>query len=169
VNTTDGTFLDSDTVIDLLSTSETSDTNIPRGKKENLYFIINNEQNHNRVEQGKKRKYVDDCGVWKYASIKAHYFVHTDNQFRYVDLSKGVYTTTVSNNRVQMNPQPDPSTVVIVKRSYNSLKRQNDYKRRITWIESAPSTLKIKQTPCYSGIHRYFSRRDMHSWQLKII
>lgn len=44
-----------------------------------------------------------------------------------------------------MNPQPDPSTVVIVKRSYNSLKRQNDYKRRITWIESAPSTLKIKQ------------------------
>lgn len=52
---------------------------------------------------------------------------------------------TVSNNWVQMNPQPDPSTVVIVKRSYNSLKRQNDYKRRITWIESAPSTLKIKQ------------------------
>lgn len=85
MNTTDGTFLDSDTVIDLLSTSETSDTNIPRGKKGNQHFIINNEQNHNRVEQGKKRKYVDDCGVWKSASIKTHYFVHTDNQFKYVD------------------------------------------------------------------------------------
>ena len=25
------------------------------------------------------------------------------------------------------------------------------------------------ETPRYGGIHRYFSRRDMHVWQLKII
>jgi hypothetical protein len=53
---------------------------IPRGKKENQYFVIDNDANVRRRAQGKNPKFVDDCGVWKSASLKTHYFVYNNGQ-----------------------------------------------------------------------------------------
>ena len=41
----------------------------------------------------------------------------------------------------QLNPQPDPNEILIIKRYYLKLKANNDYERRITRILAAPPGL----------------------------
>jgi hypothetical protein len=73
--------------------------------------------------------------------LKTHYFVYNNGQYQYVDLKDGIYSKTVSYKRVSIDPQPDPSSILTLRRMYNSLKRQPDYKRRICWAEIVPTSL----------------------------
>ena len=61
-NSNNGAFLDSDIIIDIVTNASAPETSIPRGKKENQYFVIDNDENVRRRAQGKNRKFVDDCG-----------------------------------------------------------------------------------------------------------
>ena len=60
-----GSFLDTDEVIDILFNKTSSISSIPRGKREDVYIIINNDENVKRNQNGKVRKFVDDCGVYE--------------------------------------------------------------------------------------------------------
>ena len=42
-NSNNGAFLDSDIIIDIVTNASASETSIPRGKKENQYFVIDND------------------------------------------------------------------------------------------------------------------------------
>ena len=72
-----GHHLDSDELIEiLLSSYDDVRTKISRDLKENIAYIVDNSANVQRELAGKRRKYVDDCGVWGSVSLKTHYYVH---------------------------------------------------------------------------------------------
>ena len=145
-NSNNGAFLDSDIIIDIVTNASASETSIPRGKKENQYFVIDNDENVRWRAQGKNRKFVEDCGMWKSASLKNTLLCIQQRPVpQYVDLKDGIYSKTVSYKRVSIDPQPDPSSILTLRRMYNSLKRQPDYKRRICWAEIVPTSLTTQE------------------------
>lgn len=83
--------------------------------------MIDNQENMEREKNGKHRKYEDNCGVWGKVSLKTHHFVCDNDKLKYVDFKDGVYSTTVKSKRVPMDPQPDETTVVTLKRADTKL------------------------------------------------
>ena len=63
-NLSNGKFLDTDRVVDILMKANDGLMNIPSGLKENVYFILDNEKNISKKENDKKSVFHDDCGVW---------------------------------------------------------------------------------------------------------
>ena len=59
-------FLDTEKIIDLLTSASNYVTHesIPRGAKNNVYFILNNRRNVERHLSGRHRTFDDDCGQW---------------------------------------------------------------------------------------------------------
>ena len=57
-------FLGTKEIIFILKTSKQALFTIPPGKKENVYFILNNERNTEKRKQGKHSEFSDDCGAW---------------------------------------------------------------------------------------------------------
>ena len=46
---------------------------------------------------------------------------------------------------VPLDPQPPQHDILVLKRQYCSLKRDNTYKRRVSWFELLPEGIKQKQ------------------------
>ena len=46
------------------------------------------------------------------------------------------------NSFIPFDPQPDPTSVVVVKRKYSVLARNPNYKKRVTWFECDPAITK---------------------------
>jgi hypothetical protein len=61
--------------------------------------------------------------VWIWPNI-LDYCNLFNGQYQYVDLKDGIYSKTVSYKRVPIDPQPDPSSILTIRRMYNSLKHQ---------------------------------------------
>lgn len=133
-----GKFMQIEETMKLLLTEKTSERKVPAGIKENIYLILSNIENCNRRLRGKKALYEDDCGTWHKGSVKTHHFVYNEEErsFRSVDCIKGIYMTKKCGERVSLIDQPCPDDVVVVKRYYATLKRQEEYKKRVTWIET---------------------------------
>jgi hypothetical protein len=47
----------------------------------------------------------------------------------------GLFGRELKKGFVPLQPQPDPASIVVVKRKYSTLSRHNAYKKRITWFE----------------------------------
>jgi hypothetical protein len=54
------------------------------------------------------------------------------------DASKkgGEYCKEVKKSFISLDPPPEPSSVVVVKRKYSSLARDLNYKKRVTWFDT---------------------------------
>jgi hypothetical protein len=52
-----------------------------------------------------------------------------------VDKKNGLLGRELKKGFVPLQPQPDPASIVVVKRKYSTLSRHNAYKKRITWFE----------------------------------
>ncbi|KAK3580032.1 hypothetical protein CHS0354_037617 [Potamilus streckersoni] len=73
-----GKFLDTRKTVELLLKSVSSKECIPRGLKENVYFIVNNAKNLKKRLHNGKSSFSDDCGVWDTsagASPKSYYLL----------------------------------------------------------------------------------------------
>ena len=100
---------------------------VPVGVKENVFFVVANNENKTRALNGKRQQWWDDCGA--YASIngsKSHYIVEDRNSFTEVKLTKGKYAKEVQvkgqTSRVPLEPQPDPENILTINRLYSKLK-----------------------------------------------
>ena len=100
-----------------------------------------------RSTAGKNRQYPDDCGVWdtsKGRSVKSHFVLEENNSVKYLTLRDGVYCSEkpISGKKVykKIDPQPSAEKVIILSRYYTTLKRSNDYKRRVSRLESPANT-----------------------------
>ena len=115
---------------------------IPNGLKNNVYFILDEKKNIERGTFGKASEYYDDCGAWDRngkGTPTSYYRV------------KGEYVSLIKFNKAevlyytykgqQLNPQPNPNEILIIKRYYLKLKANNGYERRITRILAAPPGL----------------------------
>nr|XP_039263148.1 uncharacterized protein LOC120339136 [Styela clava] len=140
-----GLFFDKDRAIEILLNAETSLDEIPQGLKENEYFIINNEDNYRRALEGKRRTYIDDCGVWKNVSMKKHLYTLIDDKYVYVDYTGGKYKISNLTLRAQTEKNLEKSQIFVMRKVYGSLKRDENYKRRICWIDEFPEGVFPKQ------------------------
>ena len=50
----------------------------------------------------------------------------------------GEYCKEVKQSFIPLDPPPEPSSVVVVKRKYSSLARNLNYKKRVTWFDMSP-------------------------------
>ncbi len=133
-------FLSPEEVLALMHTHRPSGKNIPRGIKENVAFVLENENNLTRKDNGKRACYVDDCGAWsRKGSAKTHHYVlKPHNKLDYVDKKDGKYVRFVKGKRVPIEPQPAADEIIVFKRYYIPLKRDPSYKRRISFLTQCP-------------------------------
>jgi hypothetical protein len=157
-NSNNGAFLD------IVTNASASETSIPRGKKENQYFVIDNDENGRRTAQGKNRKFIDDCGVWKSASLKTHYFVYNNGQYQYVDLKDGIYSDCFlqeSSNRSTIRPifHTDIKTHVQLTKASTRLQKAHLLGGNRSYV-----TNHNKKTGCSSRVYWAISRQHKYSW-----
>lgn len=137
-----GKFMDVFEAFEKITTATEVHSGIPRGVKENVWFLIDN--SHNVRHPERRNTFFDDCGVWdsKQGSVAKSYLLLDDTEHTIqctLKLHGGVYQKCVKNNSknewVVLDPQPDPNKVVVCHRYYAFLKRCNSYKRRIIWFD----------------------------------
>jgi hypothetical protein len=135
-----GKFLQTDEVIDFLSTETLHLKTIPKCAKSNTYFVLDNSENLKRKSTGKTMEFWDNCGAWdsKSASTKTAHFVKRNGKLISVVKKGESFCKEVKNQYVPIEPQPNENDLVIMKRYYATLKRDKSYKKRITWFESLP-------------------------------
>lgn len=134
-------FLDTRKVVELLLRSESSYDFIPFGLKENVFFIINNKQNLEKRSKNRKSSFLDDCGVWDTSagsSPKSYYLLQDSSHMRVMFFKNGKYCLKRQahniSDYVPIDPQPKKNEVVIIHRYYTHLKKDNKYKKRVTWL-----------------------------------
>jgi len=141
-NSLSGTFLSVDKLFNIALNQAPCGLAIPRGIKENVYFVLDDKENRERRLNKKQSEYPDDCGAYdsKKNSTKTNYYVrNASNYLSFVEKMNGSFCKEVKKSYVVMDPQPDPSTIVTVKRKYSCLGRDNNYKKkRVTWFECDP-------------------------------
>ena len=140
-----GRFLDRNKVVNLLLTSENGIDKVPVGRKENTYFIVNNQTNISNRKNNVKSVFSDDCGVWNAstgASPKSYYLKDKNGNLKSTYFYKGQFCT-LSRVKVKngfkrhyepLNPQPNADSVVVVHRYYTTLKQDASYKKRVSWL-----------------------------------
>ena len=73
-----GRFLDVEQLCEVLQGHPVTGSSIPKGLKENTYFVITNENNMDKRNRGMRSNFEDDCGIWqtKSSSTKTTLFYH---------------------------------------------------------------------------------------------
>ena len=144
-NKLNGRFLDVQSLCELLQHELSVMPSIPKGVKEDVYFVLENSNNISKRMRGEISNFEDDCGVWnsKVSSTKKTVFHHVDGKFKVIEMKNGKYCTKIRKDWVPLEPQPLEDELMIMKRFYTSLKRKPDYKKRITWIEKMSSQMNV--------------------------
>lgn len=115
---------------------------IPRGVKNNVFFIIRSSEIVPNGNICQRRTIADDCGTWgKNAGVSKTSFVKSDSgRLEVVYLKDGKYGYRREiKGRLEISalePQPDPSHVIKLCRFNAHLKSDQSYKKRVSWIES---------------------------------
>ena len=95
----DSCVLGTEEIIFILKTSKQALFTIPPGKKENVYFILNNERKTERRKQGKHSEFSDDCGAWSQGtSPKTVYEVKSNGDFRKLFVKNSLYCVEKQEN-----------------------------------------------------------------------
>ena len=74
-------FMETSKAVNLVLNTETCYQHIPGGKKENVFFVLNNESNQAKKEGNGKSYFSDDCGVYESTSgtTPATYYLLQEN------------------------------------------------------------------------------------------
>lgn len=138
-------FMDSYEAYEKVTTAKKVKSDIPRGVKENVYFLLDNR--HNVLHPERRTSFYDDCGVWntQKSSTARHYFLLEDNgalgsSLKIVD---GKFATQVKKDGINpvwtvLDPQPDPDKLVLCHKYYTFHRMDDNYKRRIIWFTVPP-------------------------------
>ena len=140
--TLNGTFMDVNNLVKVLQESDKCLETIPTGLKENVYFVVKNEDNFDRRKNGQNSRFSDDCGVWngdKGTSPTSYFIIlpsgelkgvvkRKDEGFCFKKKSKGKY------QYIKLNPQPLDSELIELHRYYAKLKIDATYQKRVSWL-----------------------------------
>ena len=138
-----GEFLTTNQVIVLLLKSGKSilDT-IPKGKKENVYYVVDNSNNY---ERGKQKI----CNT-----TSSTVCLETDKEvYKEIHLIDGLYCEKKTREKCYLpfDPQPDAKKIVVVSKYYSKLIVDTQYRRKITWIKSFSSEFEKCALVEYTG------------------
>ncbi|XP_013388573.1 uncharacterized protein LOC106157457 [Lingula anatina] len=143
-------FLDAPKVIKLLHSEDPSTSSIPNGRKENTYFIVDNQGNVQRRNEGKKSIFDDDCGAWVKGTSPVTVMSQEGTQLKFCD---GLYCVRkYINGKLTYQPlHPQPEETVTLQRYYTTLKADNSYKRRVSWVQERPHVALVEYVGKFPG------------------
>lgn len=140
-------FLDLRSIITLIYNAKNILNQIPTGRKENVFFLINDESNSQRKTRGFNSQHYDDCGAWKSHGSVTHFLDTADGQKALVILKEGSYFWSKGKGPTRtfekVEPQPTENMVMKVHRYYSQSVSDKSYKRRITQIIDGVVDFKI--------------------------
>ena len=138
-------FKTAEQLVDLLTGTVQVHAEVPRGVKENVWFVVDNTGNVKRHEAGQKNVYWDDCGIWSSKdgrTLTTHY-VRTGDLLSVVKLQYGkVCRRQMVKGKRQLVPmvvQPEIDDIVTVYSYYATLKADSRYRKRVSWLVSCPN------------------------------
>lgn len=126
---------------------------IPRGRKENVHYILRN-RNLARYQRGLSFIYPrDDAGLWTSASKIIVFRLHEDstltkapsNSFKF-DLASKLIFNLQTNEAVDSE---EMNHLVVVKKLYGTLKGNKGYQRRLTYFLEVPEPLNVLRNYCF--------------------
>jgi hypothetical protein len=133
-----GRFLDMDEILSVLTDRErVALASVPRGVKENVYFVVENQENWNRRARSQNCAYFDDRGPWSNSNSGTSYFLCEDGVRKNVVVRNGQYCRKVEGEgkAVPLDPQPEPESILSVFRNYSKDVKCPEYERRVTWVD----------------------------------
>ena len=152
----DNSFLGVSDLLDHLQnhTFEESHKQIPSGVKNNLFFVIQNSQNSNSRSQGHKSSFSDDCGIWNSnsGSTPKTLFIQTGpGDYKNVFLKNGLncFPKKVKGKREFHPIDPQPENVIELSRYYTTLKKDSNYKKRVSWVSKGGNNIAVVE---YLGV-----------------
>ena len=108
---------------------------IPVGRKDGMYFIIDDTINVERRKNNNQSQYWDDCGVWRYSSTPPTPFVFRNDKWRSLRLRRGIYCKLKNKNKqaeyIPLDPQPQPDYVVKLHRLYQKLQDKSSNGKKL--------------------------------------
>ena len=141
----------------MLSNVQTNDIvqEVPRGPKENCHFLVANMDNVDRRRNNRSSRFWDDCGAWdrKQGRNGTNVFVKSTHvgqpsSLMSVKLHQGNYCTKKRVNKQirwqPLSPQPAHADVVTIHVYYATLKADSSYRKRVSWLETAPHVALIE-------------------------
>ncbi|KAK7480173.1 hypothetical protein BaRGS_00028558 [Batillaria attramentaria] len=127
---------------------------IPRGRKNDVYFVVDNSRN---TRHPTRRNYFsDDCGLYKQrcGTTCKNWYLYKDGTICALNKVGGKYcketklvTKTVQGKPVKevtwipMDPQPEASSLILLHRYYAMLQCDPYYRRRISWFSVLPPSV----------------------------
>lgn len=136
-------FLETNEIFKILTNSKFKDCSdcIPTRAKNNVYFVIRNEKNSDKYCLGNQSSFPDDSGPWcsNKGTISVSYFLtNPDGQKRVVFKRDGIFCFPKRKNKkrvfVAMDPQPSDSSLSVLIQIYSVSKKDNSYKRRVSYF-----------------------------------
>ncbi|GFO08151.1 hypothetical protein PoB_003465600 [Plakobranchus ocellatus] len=157
-------FLPVNEVLDLLTgdTLETVHASVPLGRKENVWFLVDNSDNVIRRKGGKKSQYWDDCGAWgngAKASTPSTLYTKQNGLAIHVVKREGKYCQEKQSSGKKVykavEPQPASEDVFTLRRNYSKHAHSNDYVRLVTWLEEQQRRCLYEYRGKYPGSHAH--------------
>jgi hypothetical protein len=133
-------FMNIDMAFQLLTRGIQGRDSIPSGRKDNVFYIIDNSFNKESRKHGKRSNFPDDCGAWdasKGSSPTSHY-ISSGNILKQTYCRDGLYCFKKQiKGKVgycPLEPQPVKDDIIHIHRYYTVLKKDPNYKKKVTWL-----------------------------------
>lgn len=122
-------------------------TDVPSGVKENRFFVVNNDANIRRRQNGAHSKFYDDRGAWANGpTSKTLFHRQPEGQLKTVVMKNGLYCREQQRHKIRefvpLDPQPETSDIVVLHRFYTKHVWDPTYEKRVSYLEyaGAPAT-----------------------------
>ena len=92
-------FMDTRTILDLLKAPHSLMEEIPTGRKDGMFYFVNNEENIKRRGNKEHSEFWDDCGAWESGTSPATLFTEVGGKLISVKLYKSLYVTEKRVNK----------------------------------------------------------------------
>ena len=151
--------LSTENIIHLLQNPVNILQQIPSGKKENTYCVVNNQANIERRKKGRRGEYNDDCGAWcETNSSNFPYEVMDNGSYRRLFWKAATkqycFDKKIGKKHelVPFDPQPSPDDIIWLQRYYLTLVASNTFKKNVFFLvsQTIPGDVAVVQ---YTG-HR---------------
>jgi len=132
----------------LLNTNVEYLPSIPPGRKENVFFVVDKKDNPRLPVS---QRYADDCGPWQLITYSMAYYCASNQKYHEMKKHKKVYCKRTSTGYSPYQPQPLENQILKLYKIYNKHSLDENYKRRITWLQKLPAHCKPVCIVEYSG------------------
>ncbi len=150
---------------------------VPIGRKENVYFVVDDTKNIERRDRGDNSVFWDDCGTWNSRASTApttYYCINDEDKFDVQHIvirreGKWCREKQIEKKRkfIPLEPQPQDDELLHVFRHYSKLKSpppdhegDTPYSRRITWISAL--ALELPNIAIYEYVNKYPTGEAIH-------